>query len=855
MRISVSRWAIGWLTVAAQAASPSGPADWLAVVRGGGDEATKARALQQLAVAGAPEALPELGALLGDPRLGQYARDALQQRGDEPARAMLRAALDRLNGPALAGVIGTLGHLGDAAATGRLVEFAGGADEASAGAALLALGRIGSPAARAAVVAALRDPRPTRREAAAEAALRSAEALRDTNVAAARELFALVAAAEVSPVWRGAGARGILLLAGEAAPALLATRLRQGDAAERDLVLGVAREIGTPAVAVALAGEVGALPPPWQAAVAVALADLGGPEALAALENLAREGKAEARETAVTALGRRGVDTSLPLLLAATREEPAGSLAAAAWAALVRVPAAGAGAALLAELPAAGPARQAKLIGVLGERRFAGAADALLRLAAGAEPVAAGAALRALGQLLPPERLPDLVQLAPRLADEERRTLADRAIVTTAMKVADPVRRAEPLRRAFEEAADPALRRALVRPLGALMRATGGRHEVFFSLQVALRDPDAGVRGAALGALAAWPDAAPVWTLLAEAARPEASEAERGVALAGALRLTTNVAAGRERSPLDLVAAFRTAAGLARTASERRELVGSLASLRHPAVAELLTPYLNDPEVREEASLALVQAAAGLLGPAHLPILRPLLERVAREAKDEDVRRRAARLARGEAPAPKGKAAKAGAVAAQPATGGKPGPVFNGVDLTGWDGDPGVWRVEDGVIVGGNPRGNPRNEFLAMTRRTGDFVLRLEYRLTGTEGFVNGGVQVRSERIADPAHEMSGYQADIGAGHSGSLYDESRRKRFLARAAEEQFRRLERPGEWNRYEIRCSGPRVEIFLNGERTVDYTETEPGVVPAGRIALQIHGKCKAEIAFRKLELEER
>jgi len=855
MRISVSRWAIGWLTVAAQAASPSGPADWLAVVRGGGDEAARARALQQLAVAGAPEALPELGALLGDPRLGQYARDALQQRGDEPARVVLRAALDRLTGPARTGVIGTLGHLGDAAATGRLVEFAGGTDDASAVAALLALGRIGNPAARTAVVAALRDPRPARREAGAEAALRIAEARRETEPAGARELFATVAAAEVPPVWRGAGARGTLLLAGEAAPGLLATRLREGDAAQRDLVLGVARELGTPGVAAALAGEVGALPPPWQAAVAVALADLGGPVALAALETLAREGKAEAREAAVTALGRRGVDTSVPLLLAATREEPAGPLAAAAWAALVRVPAAGAGAAVLAEVPAAAPERQAKLISTLGERRFAGAADALLRLAAGPEPITAAAALRALGQLLPPERMSDLVQLAPRLADEERRTLADRAIVTTALKVADPVRRAEPLRRAFEAATDPATRRALVRPLAALMRATGGRHEVFFSLQAALSDPDPGVRGAVLGALAAWPDAAPVATLLAEAARPETSAAERGIALAGALRLTSNVAAGRERSPLDVVAAFRTAAGLARTTAERRDLVGSLASLRHPEVAGLLAPHLGDPEVREEAALALVQAAAGLLGPAHRPVVAPLLERVAREAKDEDVRRRAARLARGEAPAPKGKAAKAGASLAPVASAGVPGPLFNGIDLTGWDGDPGVWRVEDGVIVGGNARGNPRNEFLAMTRRTGDFVLRLEYRLTGTEGFVNGGVQVRSERIADPAHEMSGYQADIGAGHSGSLYDESRRRRFLARATEEQVRRLERPGEWNRYEIRCTGPRVEIFLNGERTVDYTETEPGVVPAGRIALQIHGKCKAEIAFRKLELEER
>jgi hypothetical protein len=101
---------------------------------------------------------------------------------------------------------------------------------------------------------------------------------------------------------------------------------------------------------------------------------------------------------------------------------------------------------------------------------------------------------------------------------------------------------------------------------------------------------------------------------------------------------------------------------------------------------------------------------------------------------------------------------------------------------------------------------------------------------------------------------MSGYQADIGAGHSGSLYDESRRKKFLLRATDEQAKRLEKPGDWNRYEIRCVGPRVELTLNGERTVAYTEEDATIVPAGLIALQIHGNCKAEIAFRNLMLEE-
>ena len=180
--------------------------------------------------------------------------------------------------------------------------------------------------------------------------------------------------------------------------------------------------------------------------------------------------------------------------------------------------------------------------------------------------------------------------------------------------------------------------------------------------------------------------------------------------------------------------------------------------------------------------------------------------------------------------------------------------LFNGRDLAGWEGDPAVWRVRDGAIVGGSLEGNPRNEFLATTRRFRNFVLRLEYKLVGTEGFVNGGVQFRSVRVMEPPNEMSGYQADIGAGHSGSLYDESRRKKFLARANAAQIQQLEKVGEWNRYEIRGEGRKVTLALNGQPTLTFTEDDPGVELDGFIALQIHGNCKAEIAFRNFELVE-
>ncbi len=181
--------------------------------------------------------------------------------------------------------------------------------------------------------------------------------------------------------------------------------------------------------------------------------------------------------------------------------------------------------------------------------------------------------------------------------------------------------------------------------------------------------------------------------------------------------------------------------------------------------------------------------------------------------------------------------------------------LFDGETFDGWNGSIGsVWNIKDGVIVGGSLSGNPQNEFLATDQSFRNFHLRLEYKLIGTDGFVNGGVQFRSERIAEPSNEMAGYQADIGAGYSGYLYDESRRNRFLEEADPEFVSRVERPGEWNQYEVIASGSRVLILINGQRTVTYREQEEGIPNNGKIALQIHGNSKAQISFRNIEIEE-
>lgn len=185
-----------------------------------------------------------------------------------------------------------------------------------------------------------------------------------------------------------------------------------------------------------------------------------------------------------------------------------------------------------------------------------------------------------------------------------------------------------------------------------------------------------------------------------------------------------------------------------------------------------------------------------------------------------------------------------------------PLPLADGKTFDGWEGDTtGTWRIIEGAFVGGSLETTvPRNEFLATKKSFANFELRLKCKLAGTEGFVNGGIQLRSKRIANPPNEMSGYQADVGAGYWGSLYDESRRNQMLATADKEVIAKALKKDDWNDYVIRCEGQRIQLWLNGVKTVDYTETQPGIEPSGRIAVQIHGGAKALASYKEIMIEE-
>ena len=178
--------------------------------------------------------------------------------------------------------------------------------------------------------------------------------------------------------------------------------------------------------------------------------------------------------------------------------------------------------------------------------------------------------------------------------------------------------------------------------------------------------------------------------------------------------------------------------------------------------------------------------------------------------------------------------------------------LFNGISFEGWEGVNEYFRIEDQAIVAGTmQKPVPQNEFLCTERRFSDFKLSLETRTIGKQ--TNAGIQFHTERIPGD-NEVVGYQADIGVGYWGGLYDESRRNKMLATADPDLIEEIIEEGAWVRYELLAEGSQIAIWLNGHQTISYAEADEAIPLEGHICLQIHSGPPGEQWYRSITLEE-
>jgi hypothetical protein len=213
--------------------------------------------------------------------------------------------------------------------------------------------------------------------------------------------------------------------------------------------------------------------------------------------------------------------------------------------------------------------------------------------------------------------------------------------------------------------------------------------------------------------------------------------------------------------------------------------------------------------------------------------------------------------------------------------------LFNGKDLTGWDGNMELWSVKDGVIHGetqasaDNPKKSAlrHNTFLVLKDQTpGDFELHAKFRITTEWG--NSGIQYRSkvESVGPDGPIVSGYQADFEAGktYSGILYEEKGRgilaqrgQQVVVKPDTEDPKKVKKEvtgsvgdsqaiqdsihiAEWNDYVVIAKDNHLEHFINGKKTIDVTDEDPRGAKNGVIALQMHAGPPMVVEFKDITL---
>ena len=209
--------------------------------------------------------------------------------------------------------------------------------------------------------------------------------------------------------------------------------------------------------------------------------------------------------------------------------------------------------------------------------------------------------------------------------------------------------------------------------------------------------------------------------------------------------------------------------------------------------------------------------------------------------------------------------------------------LFNGKDLTGWDGDPRLWTVKDGAIRGETTMENPAKGNTFVTWKGGtvkDFELRLSFRSNAAN---NSGIQYRSRHITEGNVNnnwvVRGYQHEIRneiklPSVSGFIYDEGGKRGRLCLVGEQAtwgadgmkvvaatlidqsgFEKLFKLDDWNDAVIVAKGNRIQHYLNNTLILDFTDDDPQLaLKEGILALQLHAGKPMWVEFKNIRLKD-
>jgi len=206
--------------------------------------------------------------------------------------------------------------------------------------------------------------------------------------------------------------------------------------------------------------------------------------------------------------------------------------------------------------------------------------------------------------------------------------------------------------------------------------------------------------------------------------------------------------------------------------------------------------------------------------------------------------------------------------------------IFNGKDLTGWDGDTSLWSVKDGAIHGETTPENPAKGNTFIIWQGGvlkDFELRLSFRCTASN---NSGIQYRSKHITEGKVRnkwvVRGYQHEIRNEEtlpsvSGFIYDEGGRRGRTCLVGERAvwvdgkkkvtgtlidakgYADLFNVNDFNDVIIKCDGTHIQHYMNGRLILDFTDDPKIALTEGILALQLHAGKPMWTEFKNIRIK--
>ncbi len=542
---------------------------------------------------------------------------------------------------------------------------------------------------------------------------------------------------------------------------------------------------------------------------------------LRALPDLPLQMRVAALRGAVLSRGAAG----LPLLVEALRTE-AYVPAADAIGISMELPGTEVTRALVGELAQAIEGKQVLLLQALGCRGDAAAAPALVPLARSGSVERRLAALRSLAQLADQATLPVLTEL---VKDPEA------AVSSAALAglIGFPGQQADAAVVALLREADPKIRTAVIDAIG--------QRRITSAIPALLKEAgnaDAGVANASLkvlGGLAGTAEIPGVIPLLLQGHTAAAAEAA--------------LSAICSREPDQAVCAQKLLPVLAQAQGEPKlALLRVLGATGDPQALTAVRAAAAD------ADAAVKEAAVRVLCDWPTVAALPDLAEIVKTSENEKFKILAQR----------GQLRLAPKEAASTS-------LFNGKDLSGWEGKPGWWKVEDGALTAESTPEKPCKGCNYLIWRGGqpaDFELLADFKLSGS---ANSGIQIRSEERPD--WDTYGYQADMtGDGKLiGFVYHHARgliagrgekadfaadgKKTVSSLGDPADLLKHFKPGDWNTYRVLCRGSEISLFVNGVLLCQISDHHATQAAArGIIALQMHPGPPMKVQFKNIMLKE-